>query len=502
MTRFGMIETLLAAAIAVTAGTGVNDETPTYADDVAAIVHAKCSGCHRPGQSAPFSLLSFDDVDEHAETIVPVINEDYMPPWPPSTKSLPMRHDRSLTPVEKQTLLAWVSAGAPSGDLATAPDPPGYPSGWTLGEPDLVLTMDEAFPVPADGRDIYRWFSLPVGAEKDLYIKAFEFKATSDGVVHHSLIYADPKRDGRSRRSPDGKPGFRGMRLGPDHLLGGFVPGTVPAEWPDDLAIVLPAGSDLVLQTHFHPNGKADREQSSVGLYLTDQKPSRALQSIQIPPGFGRASALDIPPGDDDYTVFDSFVVPVDVTAIGVSGHAHYVCRTIQLTATEPGKDEEILFDIDDWDLDWQGDYHFAEPVKIPAGTILRTTLVYDNSEANLDNPFSPPRRIRWGEESTDEMGSTDLVVVADDRADETRLHRSIQLNRLKVLRPGKTIDPDTPPTETEKARFAALDKNSDGSLQLGEVPKTLRGLFRLVDQDESGAVTPEELLPIRRILR
>lgn len=494
-----LVMTSFALALAATLTTA---DAPTYADDVAAIVHTKCSGCHRPGQSGPFSLLSYKDVDEHADTIAAVIEDDYMPPWPPSDASPSFRHDRRLSKAERETILEWVAAGAPSGDLASAPALPKFTNGWMLGEPDLVLTMDEAFPVPADGRDIYRWFSLPVDSDKDLYIKAFEFRASSNGVVHHALIYADRKQAGRGQKARDGKPGFRGMRVGPDNLLGGFVPGAVPSEWPEDLAVVLPAGSDLVLQTHFHPNGKADNEKSTVGVYLADKKPSHDLHTIQVPPGFGRASGLDIPPNDSDYTVVDSFLIPCDVRAIGTSGHAHYICEKMTMTATLPGGEEKTILDIQDWDLDWQGEYHFAEPFNLPAGTVLRTTLVYDNSSDNLDNPFSPPKRVRWGEESTDEMGSIDLVVVTGNNVDDRKLKRSIKLNRLKVLRPGNTIDPNEPPTKAEQQRFAKLDKNGNGSLQRSEVPRSLMALFELVDANEDGDVTPKELMPIRRILR
>lgn len=477
-------------------------DAPTYADDVATIVYTKCAGCHRPGQSGPFSLLSYEDVDEHAETIAAVVKEDFMPPWPPTAKSQPFRHDRRLTSVERKMLLDWVDAGAPAGDLTKAPAVPKFTNGWTLGEPDMVLSMSEAFSVPADGRDIYRWFSLPLDSDEDLYIKAFEFKATSNGVVHHALIYADLQKEGRSKTSRDGQPGFRGMRVGPDKMLGGFVPGAVPSEWPGDLAIELPAGSDLVLQTHFHPNGKADQEQSSVAIYLTAEKPSRTLRTIRIPPAFGRAAAINIPPGDADYTVVDSFVVPVDTTAVGVSGHAHYICETIELKATFPNGESMVLLDIDDWDLDWQGDYHFAEPTKLPAGTVLRTELTYNNSESNLDNPFSPPRRVQWGEESTDEMGSTDLIVIADDTADDRRLSQAIKINRLKALKPGSTIDPDTPPSKQERERFNQLDRNADGKLQKKEVPVAFHKLFGLLDLDDDGDLSPNELLPVRRLLK
>ena len=395
-----MLATFALAAAVATADTSdvvaAGDAPPTYASEVATILHTKCAGCHRPGEAGPFSLLSADDAAEHAETIAAVVRDGYMPPWPPSPRGLPLRDDRSLSKEQTDALLNWADAGAPAGDLSQAPTPPEFVDGWALGKPDLILRMDETFEVPADGRDIYRWFALPLDLDKPLYVKAFEFRSTSNGAVHHSLLYVDRSKTARDRTANDGKAGFRGMRSEPEDMVGGFVPGMTPTPWPEGLAVTIPAHSDLYLQTHFHPNGREERERSVVGLYLTEEPPERPLHTVQLPPAFGRAGGIDIPAGDPAWTMTDELVLPTDVTVHGVSGHAHYLCKTMELVAEVPGEDPVTFLAIDDWDLDWQGDYKLTEPVRLPAGTKVTSTLVYDNSEANPDNPYSPPRRTVW----------------------------------------------------------------------------------------------------------
>lgn len=474
----------------------------TFAGDVAAILHEKCSGCHRPGQSGPFSLLSWEDADEHAETIAAVIADGYMPPWPPSDASPKLKGDRSLSDDQKATLAAWADGGFARGELSEAPQPPTYATEWKLGPPDMVLEMERSYDVPADGRDIYRWFSLPLDSDRPLYLKAYEFKSTANGAVHHSLLYLDESQAGRKRESGDGQPGFRGMRVGPDQMLGGFVPGSVPQPWPEGVALEIPAGSDLVLQTHFHPTGRAEQEKSRLALYFADQKPERPLRTVQMPPGFGRAARIRIPAGEADYTVTDTFTLPSDVTAIGVSGHAHYICTTIRLDALTPGGKPQTLLDIDDWDLDWQGDYQFAEPIDLPAGTVLTTTLTYDNSAGNPDNPFSPPRAVRWGPQSTDEMGSTDLLVLAEDAAADRSLRKAIKIHRLTEFARPRPEEEAKPLTLKEKLLFHGLDSDQDGELQRGEVPEKYAGLFPYLDVDTSGGVSREEMKLLRRLQR
>ena len=187
--------------------------------------------------------------------------------------------------------------------------------------------------------------------------------------------------------------------------LGGYVPGSTPNRLPGDLAMSLPRGSDIVMQTHFHPAGKTEVEQAELALYFADRRPSRDIIPVMIPPIFGFASNIQIPPGEKNFRVSDAITLPVDTQAIGVSGHAHYICREMKLTAELPQGRLLVLLHIDDWDLDWQDQYLFASPIDLPAGTELHVEILYDNSTDNPENPFHPPQEIRWGRGSDDEIG-------------------------------------------------------------------------------------------------
>ena len=483
-------------------------DAPTWAGEVAAIVYEKCSGCHQPGQGGPFDLLSFEDALEHGETMAAVIEADYMPPWPPS-QSPALQHDRRLSPEQERTVLAWVAAGMPAGDLETAPQPTIYEDGWRLGTPDLVVEMDRAYEVRADGRDIYRWFALPVNLPEDRYISAIEYRPTARGAVHHVLFYYDPSGRAveREQAIPSSEPpGFRGMRLTPEQMLGGYVPGTVPQKYPEGIALHLPAGSDLVLQTHFHPSGRVEQERARIGLHFAETKPERPLLPIQMPPRFGAGAGIDIPPGEADWRLEDEFTLPTAVRAIGVSGHAHYVCSQMEMLAHLPDGTQRTLLAIDDWDLDWQGDYLFEQPVDLPAGTRLAVTLRYDNSAANPDNPFSPPRRITWGEQSTDEMGSMTLDVVTDSAGDDTQLMRSLKrhvvLRALPRRQMKRRLAELAPMSVPERIWFAAMDKSRDGKLQRDEVPQKYLELHAILDVDADGGVSRDELDALRAYVK
>ncbi len=475
----------------------------TYAEHIAAIVHEKCAACHHPGQAGPFPLLTYEDVLPRAPTIEAVVQEDYMPPWPPAAGHLPLARDRRLTAEQKSRLLAWIADGCPPGDLTTAPRPPVFPDGWTLGPPDLVVTMPEAFTVPAEGHDIYRNFVLPIDLPEDKWVKAIELRPQARSVVHHALYFVVDAQTARERDAADPQPGFRGMGLPIRHRIGGYVPGVVPQRLPEDLAYPLPAHTDLVLQTHFHPSGKEEREQLTVGLYFADMPPSRELLPIQVPPGFGRGMGIDIPPGERNYVVTDSYTLPVAVTGYLISGHAHYVCARMDMRAQLPDGSEQVLLEIPDWNLDWQGEYEFAQPVRLPAGTVLTTTLVYDNSAENLQNPFSPPRRVPWGEQSTDEMGSMTLLATADTPREAEVLKRSYRLKQTEIVKnvvgEGKLRERVR---EEVRQRFGALDgrvftqldRNDNGFLDRSEVPERARDkAFQWFDADDDGRIAREE---------
>ncbi|HTI51550.1 MAG TPA: hypothetical protein VL475_11385, partial [Planctomycetaceae bacterium] len=297
-----------------------------------------------------------------------------------------------------------------------------------LGTPDLVLEMPAAFDVPADGPDIYRNFALPTNLAEDRWVKAIEFRPSARGVVHHSLFFGDTSGAARAQDGKDGQPGFPGLGAvftfqAGDPLsaltggLGGWVPGSTPAFLPEGMAYPLRKGSDLLLQTHFHPNGVAQTEKSTIALYF-GPKPAREIASLQVPAFFGVRANIDIPAGVPDYKVRGSFTLPADVDAVGVSAHAHYLARGAKLTATLPDGQVRILLWIRDWDFNWQDQYQFADLLPLPKGTRMDGELIYDNSANNIRNPNSPPKRVRWGEQSTDEMGSLILSVVPRQAGD------------------------------------------------------------------------------------
>lgn len=471
------------------------DDPVTYHRDIAPIVYRHCTSCHRDGESAPFPLTSYDEVSRKALTISEVVNDRYMPPWHANTEATEFLDVRRLSPGQITLITRWVAAGKPEGNPADAPPVPSFTQGWQLGEPDLVVKMATAYEVPAEGPDIYRNFVLPLDLPEDKWVKAIELRPSARSVVHHSLYFLDDSGTARKLDGKDGKPGFNGMSFRQSGTLGGYVPGVTPRKLPGDLARPLPKGSDLILSTHFHPSGKPEMEQTTVGIYLTDTPPSRKLEELQIPPGFGRSAGIDIPAGEANFTIKDRFTLPVDVEAFSVSGHAHYLCETMKMTATYPDGETRILLDIPDWDLDWQDTYFFAEPVILPAGTVVESVITYNNSAENPENPFSPPQRVKWGRESTDEMGSITLVGVALAASDDQRLNLSNKAQRVKIFAQlGKELR-NTGVLERLPAIVKNLDTSGDGSLQESELPQRMRAALLLrLDEDGDRALNPSEI--------
>lgn len=454
--RFGFSATALILVGSSMAGFSV-DKTRraiSYDKDVAPIIYTKCASCHHPGQVAPFALLSYTDVKKRSAIIDDVVRSKVMPPWK-AYGDCAFRDNRGLSDREIAVIHSWIQGGMPEGKTRDLPPAPQFTSQWLLGTPDLVVKMAKPFHVPADGPDIYRNFVLPLNLPGDTYIRAIDFQPGTRSVVHHSLFFYDSTGSARAKDGLDGQPGFSGAMgavlggggnrgsalslfsgggrargaLSPIGSLGGWAVGAQAVDLPDGLAYGVPKGADLILSTHFHPTGKAEDEQSTVGLYFAKRAPKKQFTGVQLPPLFGFFSGIDIPAGEKKYTIEDSFTLPVDTKAFGVAAHAHYLAREMTLTATLPDGKSMVLLSIPDWDFNWQDQYVYQRDVDLPKGTVLHSKLVYDNSTDNPRNPSNPPKRVKWGEQTTDEMGSLILRLVAANEDEMPALQTAYRIH-------------------------------------------------------------------------
>lgn len=411
-------------------------EHVTFTEHIAPIVYNRCASCHRPGEAAPFSLLTYEDVSKRGKLITAVTASRYMPPWHAEPASYDYKDSRRLTDSELKTIQTWVKDGMPKGDMAKLPALPKFPEGWQLGQPDMVVKMPKGFKVPAEGADIYRYERIPLNLPDDMWVRAIELRPSARTVVHHVLYFAEPTESAvkvQTEQDALAKPGA-GMKFRPDMSpMGGVAVGAQPHLLPEGLAIKLPKNSDLMFQYHYHPVGKEETEQSTVGLYLAKKAPERHMTGIMLPVSYSIFSGLNIPAGKKDFSIKDSFTLPVDIEAISVGAHAHYIGKTMKMTATLPDGTVKTLLDIKNWDFAWQDRYFFDQFVGLPKGTRLDSEVTWDNSEDNPKNPSRPAINLRWGEQTKDEMGSVSLQVVAKNEADLPALQQALRQHTLQT---------------------------------------------------------------------
>lgn len=414
-----------AAAPAHAAGQSV-----TFSRDIAPILFTHCAGCHHPGAAAPFSLLTYADARPRARPIAATTERRVMPPWQPLPEGPAFQGERRLTDAEIRLLRQWVDDGAPEGDRRDLPPPPVVTRGWQLGAPDLVVSMPVPFDVPPGGPDFFQNFVLPIPVSARRYVQAVEFRPGNPKVVHHSRLMVDDTGESRRHDAAEPLPGFAGMDTPgarfPDGYFLGWAPSKVPKReataWPID------PGTDLVVQVHLRPSGRAERLQVSVGLYFTDTPPAFTPVMLQM-----GARTLDIAAGDRSYVVTDTYVLPVDARAVRIAPHAHYLAREMVLRALPPGAAPLTLLHIPDWDFNWQDDYDYLQPVALPAGTRLELRFTYDNSAGNRRNPTAPPRRVMFGSQATDEMCELLVQLVPASAADLPRLQADIMRKTLAI---------------------------------------------------------------------
>jgi hypothetical protein len=451
---------------------------PTFNRDIAPILYSNCSNCHQPGEVAPFSLLTYQDAAKRAKQLAEITHARVMPPW----KATPGYGDfldvRRLTDQQIATIGDWAKNGAPEGNPADKPAPPKFPEGWLAGEPDQTFQMTQSYSVPAQGPDQFRCFVIPLNADQDEYVRKVEFRPGNPKIVHHAILFLDTSGEARRRETAPGQ-GYScvgGPGLDITGSLGGWAPGAMPSNARDGVAHTIKKGSDLVLQIHYHLDGKLEQDQSRVGLTFAKSPPTKGLTLMVL-----GNEKIDIPAGDSHYVVKASGVLPMDAEAVAIFPHAHYLCKDMKVDAHLPDGSVVPLIWIKDWDFNWQGAYRYSSPVKLPKDTRLEMQYTYDNSAANPHNPSDPPREVKFGEETTNEMGFAfvSLTLASPDLVSQFRSGTRAEFI-ADMLANGVDAEALGPRRAASLTMLLnAFDRNHNGKLDPDERPALVQFLIK-----------------------
>lgn len=454
---------LMTAAISVAA--------PTFNQDVAPILYENCATCHRPGEVAPFALLTYQDASKRAALIAAVTEKRFMPPWKAEPGYGKFAHERRLTDEQIRTLGEWAKAGAPEG-TGSAPVAPKFTDGWQLGTPDRVFQMPVEFEVPADGPDQFECFVIPSELAQDVYVGTAEFRPGNPKVVHHALVMLDTTGRAREQAKANGGthyPCFGGARIGVNGLFFGWAPGSISPPAEPGISRKLEKGTDLVVQLHYHPSGKVEKDRSMLGLHFGGP-PTKGVATMLM-----LNTNIYIPAGSNDSRVKAQMTMPQDGELFGIAPHAHYLGKEMKIEAHKPDGSVEPLIYIKDWDFNWQGQYRYEKPVKLPKGTRIEMEFSYDNSTANPQNPSNPPKQVRWGEQTTDEMAVAFLGVLLDKPEDVAPFQRAVTSQMIQTILTGlESLDdlpPEIPPAQARQLRtmLTIFDRNKDGKFDDAE---------------------------------
>jgi Flp pilus assembly protein TadD/mono/diheme cytochrome c family protein len=417
-------------------------ESPvTFTRQIAPILYKNCASCHHPGGSGPFSLLTYRDAARWGKLIETVTQSRYMPPWLPEPGHGDFADIRRLPDKDLALIKRWVEAGMPQGDAAAAPKPPVFNGEWQLGPPDLILKSDSPMQVPASGTDLFHNFILPVPITETKYIRAMEIKPGSPRVVHHANVLIDRTASIRRAHPDDWKQGVGGMEItvpsgdsfDPDSHFLFWKPDSAALVEPEGMPWRLDPGNDLILNMHLKPTGKPETVNATIGLYFADKPAIAHPMLLQLE----HDDAIDIPANDPNFVIEDQLKLPVDVDALGIYPHAHYLGKRMEGFATLPNGEKRWLILINDWDIDRQSVYRFAAPVFLPKGSVIHMRYTYDNSSGNIRNPNNPPIRVQAGNRSVDEMGHLWLQVLPRPSLDSKEdpralLEKAWMENRLR----------------------------------------------------------------------
>ncbi|MBL8818643.1 MAG: redoxin domain-containing protein [Planctomyces sp.] len=357
----------------------------TYSRHIAPIFNQRCVECHRDGEIAPFSLTRYEETRGWEFMIAEVVRDERMPPWNANPDHGQFRNDARLTDEEKTLIRTWIENGSPEGDPKELPDAPTFTKGWRIPEPDLIIPVrSEPFEVPATGVVDYQYFQVDPGFTEDKYVIAAEARPGNTAVVHHIIAFLQ-------------LPGEKGISLG--RMLIGYAPGTSPLVFSDDTAIRIPAGSKILFEMHYTPNGTAQSDLSQIAMKFVDGSKVRnevvGLEALN--------ERLTIPANAANHVITAQERFREDTTLLSLTPHMHLRGKAFRYEALYPDGTKEILLDVPRYDFNWQLRYEFSEPRLMPAGTVVTCIAAFDNSSDNPNNP-DPDKDVRWGQQSWEEM--------------------------------------------------------------------------------------------------
>ena len=432
------------ASFTLKSGAGSSAEDVTFNKDVAPIFFKNCAECHRPGESAPFSALTYNDARPWAKSIREKVLSREMPPWHADPHTGEWSNDRRLSPEEIETIKAWVDQGAKEGDPKALPSAPKFIDGWTIGKPDLVMTMPEEFTLEASGPDEYQYFEIETKFTEDKYVQMSEARPGNRKIVHHIIaLIQPPPKDGQPRPKltkeeiekmrqqaekesiryregfltrtkmdapihddgcslPNGGTGERPDGRGRDEdftLLAGYAPGMNQAIWEPGMVKKIHAGSRIILQMHYSKvAGSIQKDRSSVGLIFARTPPQKELLTKGIANGY-----FLIPPGVERHRTTACWTAKEDLRIVTLMPHMHLRGIAMEYKAYYPDGRSEVLLNVPEYSFSWQTVYYAKKPIPIPKGTKIVVTGYFDNSTKNKFNP-DPTKSVRWGEPTYDEM--------------------------------------------------------------------------------------------------
>jgi len=382
---------------------------PTFTKDVAPIFYKNCAECHRPGEVAPMSLLTYKDARPWTKSIREKINARTMPPWLADSHYGKFSNDRRLSDSDISTITAWIDGGAKEGNIKDLPKAPEFPDGWSIGKPDQIFSMPVEYDVPADGVVEYQHFVVPTNFTEDKWVTAAEIKASNRAVVHHVIVFLyDPKtgpgmpsglRGDLGKLPPFPRdPKEAGVRQKLGSLLMGSAPGEQAMILPAGHARLVKAGMELIFQVHYTPNGKASKDRTRIGLKYTTTPPQFEDRVVGLMNG-----RFTIPPNDDNYKVESVGTFTEDATITSLFPHMHLRGKSFEYRLVTPDGKSQTLLAVPKYDFSWQSGYQFATPVAAPKGSKMECVAYFDNSKGNKFNP-DPSKEVKWGDQTWEEM--------------------------------------------------------------------------------------------------